>query len=248
MTRLLNLVGHKYGKLTVLNYTKTNEKNGMRYFNCLCDCGKYTEVTLGNLRSGHTVSCGCARPVGEGVHNYKHGFKITDKVYKAWCKIRERCYNPNDISYATYGAVGIKLSDEFYTDFLKFYNEIGEPPCDGQKYSVDRIDHTKGYESGNIRWATDKQQARNKGKMKNNTSGFTGVLWDIKPWPDGTSRLYAKAIWYSYSDDVKKIKSKCYRADTYGLLESFALACAYREQMIKKLNDQGYGYTENHGK
>lgn len=44
--------------------------------------------------------------------------------------------------------------------FTAFLMEVGRKP--GPEYSLDRIDNDKGYEPGNIRWATWKQQQRNK--------------------------------------------------------------------------------------
>jgi len=60
----------------------------------------------------------------------------------------------------------------------------------------------------------------------------------------GHVHTYVTASWY----DEEGSKCKHFAVSRYGLLESFALACAYREQKIKELNDLGYGYTENHGK
>lgn len=50
----LDLVGERYGKLVVLQ----RESNSTHWL-CQCDCGNTTSVTTGDLRSGHTKSCGC---------------------------------------------------------------------------------------------------------------------------------------------------------------------------------------------
>ena len=55
----LNLTGNRFGLLIAEEYVRTNPKNGMAYWRCKCDCGNEAEVSLGNLRSGHTTSCGC---------------------------------------------------------------------------------------------------------------------------------------------------------------------------------------------
>lgn len=165
--------------------------------------------------------------------------------YKAWCHIKDRCYNPKSKSYADYGALGITF-DEFKDDFLAFYEYMGDRPSDGKKYSVDRIDNNRGYVRGNMRWADTFEQARNKGMMKCNTSGINGVVWDNKQHPCGTKRtLYAKAQWYSMEG---KNRTKCFSTKKYGLLEAFAMACKYREKMIKELEAQGIVFSPNHGK
>lgn len=243
-----DITGNRYGKLVAVSRTSEKSSNGDYLWVCKCDCGNEHITTIGRLNIGSTQSCGCLK-IEKAFERRTHGFKNNHKTYKVWCKMRDRCNNPNSPDYEDYGAKGIKVSPYFEADFMNFYNEIGEAPNDGKRWSVDRIDHTKGYEPGNIRWATDAQQARNKGKMSTNTSGKTGVVWDNKPWSDGGKKLYAKAQWSIYFGVGKhKYETKCFSVEKYGLLEAFSLACEYRERMIEKLNEQGYGYTENHGK
>lgn len=55
-----NLVGNKYGLLTVVEQLGTN-KWGQMVYCCLCQCGKTTNTTAGNLKHGNTTSCGCKR-------------------------------------------------------------------------------------------------------------------------------------------------------------------------------------------
>lgn len=54
--RVENLVGNKYGKLTVMEMF---QQNGRKMCKCLCDCGNQTIVESGNLKRGNTQSCGC---------------------------------------------------------------------------------------------------------------------------------------------------------------------------------------------
>lgn len=53
-----NLVGEKFGKLTVLEYYGKNEK-GYHLWKCKCDCGNYAIVNNKSIKNGHTKSCGC---------------------------------------------------------------------------------------------------------------------------------------------------------------------------------------------
>lgn len=55
-----NLVGKKYGLLSVMKQLGTNKWGQMVYL-CLCQCGKTTHTTAGNLKHGHATSCGCKR-------------------------------------------------------------------------------------------------------------------------------------------------------------------------------------------
>ncbi|BCJ86437.1 hypothetical protein [Effusibacillus dendaii] len=55
----MDLTGQHYGRLTVV---KEVEPNGYtRRWLCQCDCGNEKIVTMYNLRTGHTVSCGCVQ-------------------------------------------------------------------------------------------------------------------------------------------------------------------------------------------
>lgn len=56
-----NLIGQKFGKLTVLAL----ECVAPRKYLCACDCGGQTIVDSGNLKSGHTKSCGCVVSLGQ---------------------------------------------------------------------------------------------------------------------------------------------------------------------------------------
>lgn len=250
MSALKDLTGVKIDKLTAISRTSEKSKNGDYLWKFVCDCGGTRIMSLGNFQSKPKQSClECSRQrVSE--QRRVHGFKQSHKTYKAWCKIRERCYNKNDISYRTYGAMGITMHEDFKSDFMKFYAEIGEAPEKSAEWSVDRIDFTKGYEPGNIRWANHAQQARNKGMMNNNTSGVTGVSWENKVHPNGVnSTTYAVVQWKEYDSIENKINCKrCFSVKKFGLLESFAMACAFRESKIKELNSLGYGYSDNHGR
>lgn len=71
-TKVNDLTGQKFGKLTVLtaatkeereNFNKKQERS---YFWCQCDCGSAPVLISGNeLIKGRTKSCGCTRSFGE---------------------------------------------------------------------------------------------------------------------------------------------------------------------------------------
>lgn len=123
-------------------------------------------------------------------------------------------------------------------DFLVFIADIGDIPEDlSGRVSIDRIDNTKGYTKGNIRWANDEQQARNKGMYSNNSSGANGVY--------NQQGRYWVASWYVAPN---KKKSRYFSIKKYGDELALFMACEYREHQIDLLNLAGAGYTENHGK
>lgn len=75
-------------------------------------------------------------------------------VYKA---AKKRCQNPNCLHYHRYGGRGIEFR---FLSFPEFLAAIGPRP-DAQ-HSIDRIDNDGHYEVGNVRWATHKEQCKNR--------------------------------------------------------------------------------------
>lgn len=148
-----NLTGQKFGKLTVVEFI------GNSRWQCLCDCGGVTSVITANLKRGNTRSCGCIKKQESNKRATKHGFYGT-KAYKSWCSIKKRCTNPKDPAYKNYGAKGILLCNEWLNDPKAFCEYVGVAPS--EKHSIDRVDNSKGYEPGNVRWADDYEQANNK--------------------------------------------------------------------------------------
>lgn len=57
------MIGKKFGKLTVLSIAPKREDltNRCIRYQCQCECGNIIEVNGNSLRTGHTTSCGCSR-------------------------------------------------------------------------------------------------------------------------------------------------------------------------------------------
>ena len=56
MGKKIDLTGQRFGKLVVVK--DVGRKNGGVLWECLCDCGKHTNVVSNNLTRGNTKSCG----------------------------------------------------------------------------------------------------------------------------------------------------------------------------------------------
>lgn len=63
--KITNLVGQKFGKLTVLKLDSFSKKGDGSYWICECECGNIVSVQGSNLTSGHVKSCGCLVSMGE---------------------------------------------------------------------------------------------------------------------------------------------------------------------------------------
>lgn len=59
MGRKINMIGQKYGHLTVIEELSERNRFGKIVYRCRCDCGNYIDVNGNALRSGNTKSCGC---------------------------------------------------------------------------------------------------------------------------------------------------------------------------------------------
>ena len=99
---MIDLVGKKYGRLTVIEFVEI--KNHKTYWKCVCDCGLTVIVTGNNLRSGNTISCGCLHReavASVGTTNVKHNESHNHKtrLYGIWAGMRQRCNNPNKDAY-----------------------------------------------------------------------------------------------------------------------------------------------------
>ena len=57
-TKTLDLSGKRFGRLTAISMVSRNDTKRVMW-KCLCDCGNTAVVSTGNLRNGHTQSCGC---------------------------------------------------------------------------------------------------------------------------------------------------------------------------------------------
>ncbi len=93
------------------------------------------------------------------------------KEYAAWYHMLNRCYNNACEAWTNYGGRGIKVCDRWLGDdgFENFFEDMKSSPS--PNHSLDRIDNSLGYSPDNCRWATNREQSRNRRTTKLITIG-----------------------------------------------------------------------------
>jgi hypothetical protein len=74
-----------------------------------------------------------------------------------------RCFDPRHSSYRWYGAQGIGVCEEWRRSPEAMFAHVGPRPT--FDHQLDRIDGTRGYEPGNVRWATPTENVMNRRGM-----------------------------------------------------------------------------------
>ena len=148
---------------------KSSRKHRYGLYECQY-CGKEFECPVSDVKRGNTKSCGC--------FYIKHGLTY-NKFYKTWHNMIQRCTNTMRQDYKDYGARGITVCEEWLnvSNFVAWC-ELTYPNIEG--YTLDRIDVDKGYSPENCTWSDKTTQAINQRIMKNNKSGYVGVIWHIR--------------------------------------------------------------------
>jgi hypothetical protein len=181
------MTGQTFGRLVVLNREENHvQPNGVSVvmWRCKCECGNETIVSGMSLRLGHTQSCGCyhkdcAAHSGHKNKSYntydlsgEYGIGYTSKGeafyfdLEDYDKIKDYCWYINENGYVMTNEIGTRRHIRFHRLILSV----------GEHEEVDHIKHRNNdNRKSQLRIVSGLQNQMNKGLIKTNTSGATGV-------------------------------------------------------------------------
>lgn len=174
---VLDMTGRKFGYWTVVERRGVNKRREMMW-TVECICGTRKQLSGPILRQGRSQCCGCKTSEmmikSRTTHNQTH---VRSGSWRSWRSLLARTRQERrKYSYIYFG----KLDDPRWNRFENFYADMGERPS--PKHSIDRIDGTKGYSKENCRWATSKEQIRNRRVTRWVT--YQGRTQCLKDWAD----------------------------------------------------------------
>ena len=205
-------IGQRFGRLVIIDIYKVDGKRDF-VAKCQCDCGNIVEPNLYHVLSGDSQSCICYRHDRWREVITKHGGSHTAE-FSIWAHAKERCCNPNDKSYSYYGGrdpYPVTMYEGWINDFQAFFDHVGPRPS--PQHSLDRINNLLGYEPGNLRWATSKEQQRN--KRNNHLITMNGETKTVTEWCE-LLNLDCRAVFmrlYSGWDSVSALTAGFYKRE-----------------------------------
>lgn len=111
-------IGEKYNSLTILK--DMGKRNNESRVWVRCECGKESDKSLYEVKSGGIKSCGCIKKkMCKPPVLFKHGFSRS-VLYKIWSSMKARCTNEKNPYYYNYGGRGVKVCDEWINDAKAF--------------------------------------------------------------------------------------------------------------------------------
>ena len=118
--------------------------------------------------------------------------KAMRKMKVAWREMVDRCINPLNKDYNSYGGRGITVCAQWRFSFSTFLQDMGERPYG---MTIERVDNNGNYEPSNCIWISRKEQSRN----RRTTKFFThnGITLSMKEW--------AKELYIPYPTLVSRI-------------------------------------------
>lgn len=179
----MSIIGKKFHKVSVVSVAgKTLQ--GHIVYDCLCECGTHFIGRKYDLENENTKSCGCLfnctlQRKNVVVSDNERRFK------RQWDLLNQRCNLKSSEKYKRYGGRGIKVLwgsfDEYKKDMINLFTEHVKKHGIKNTY-IERINNDGNYCKENCRFATAKEQSRNKSNNRNIT--YKGKTQCITDWAE----------------------------------------------------------------
>ena len=171
--RFIDLTGRVFGRLCAMFYVGRTASGGL--WHCQCTCGRWATLATSNFKYDRQISCGCYRREVECSHE-----ETRMAEYTVWKMMKDRCSNKRSRLYVNYGGRGIAVCEQWRGSFRSFLNDMGHRPS--SKHSIERVDNNGHYEPRNCRWATMREQLRN--KRNNRRLTYDGKTMCLSAWAE----------------------------------------------------------------
>jgi hypothetical protein len=115
-------------------------------------------------------------------------FLSENPLRSIWGNMIRRCIDPSFCDWHLYGGrIGnpVKVCERWYS-YQNFVQDM--PPRPSLKHTIDRIDGSKGYEPGNVKWSTATEQARN--TSRNIFFEYDGLRLTLGEWAERSGIKY----------------------------------------------------------
>lgn len=191
MSKNHEIIGNKYGRLSVIKKDdEYKDKNHTKWI-CECDCGKIISAYRSALISGRQVSCGCYKKEiasarlketmrKSNVYNLSGEYGVgstfnTNRVFyfdlEDYEKIKNYCWREDSNGYI--------VSNDYKNDKKIIYMHRIVCDVNDKNIEVDHCGHnTFDNRKINLRIASHTENHQNNKMFSNNTSGATGVYYD----------------------------------------------------------------------
>lgn len=184
--------GNWYGRIMLTGKSFRNEKHTL-FVEGICRCGKTFFRDFQNLKNKSNKSCGCLA--------VKHGLckkGVSNVIYKAWCNMKNRCYQRSHKSFKNYGGRGIKVCPEWIDDFVSFNSWAVSNKWE-EGLTLEREKVNGDYSPANCSWKNVFVQSRNK-RSNFNIEAFG----EKKCLFDWSRDLRCKVSYVSIANRIKK--------------------------------------------
>ncbi len=145
----IDMIGMKFGKLTVISKSVKRNKRGITFWNCLCSCGNNKEICRSELKNKITNSCGCLKiEYQNDSRNLDSAFQRLLRTYKKGALNRKYIFDLEESDFRKLTSSDCRYCGSEPKQIVYAGRKKDEKYC--YKYNgIDRINNDIGYHIDN---------------------------------------------------------------------------------------------------